>query len=107
MTYYCPFCKQKMFHQPNNQSVTTDENLTVKIGDTFKCSCGIFQEDSDGKVYQLNSWKLEKDGWYHLGSTDGKPIQEHFRMHPEKDWKKICGRTKEPFDTLFEVVQFT
>jgi len=107
LTYYCPFCKQKMIHQPQNQSETKDEKLSAKVGDTFKCGCSIFQEDSDGKVYQLNSWKLTENGWYHLGSTDGKPIQEQFCMHREDEWKKICGRAKEPFDTTFEVVQFT
>jgi hypothetical protein len=96
-----------MFHQPNNQSVTQDEKLKAKVGDTFKCSCSIFQEDSDGQVYQLNSWKLENDGWYHFGSTNGKPIREHFHMHNENEWVKICGRTSEPFDTLPEVVSFT
>ena len=108
MTYYCPFCKQKMEHQPQNHSITKDETLRVEVGDTFKCGCSIRQSDSDGNnIWNLNSWKLKEDGWYHLGSMDGSIIEEKFKANLQHDWTKICGRTSEPYDTLCEVVQFT
>lgn len=107
MTYYCPFCKQKMVHQPNNAYKAKYDTLRVKVNDTFKCGCSIHQIDSDGKVWLLNSWQFKEDGWYHLGSTDGSIIKEKFSMHLQHDWVFMCGRTSEPRDTLYEVVQFT
>lgn len=109
MTYTCPFCHQKMTHYPQNQRETMDETLSVKVGDTFKCGCSINQIDSNGDVWLLNSWILKKDGWYHLGSTDGSVIKEKFAFPrpKEHDWTKICKLTSEPIDTLHEVVEFT
>lgn len=100
MTYICQFCKTKMQHQPDNGRVTTDNNLIAKNGDTFKCECSIRQEDC-GKLWHLNSWKVEKDGWYHLGSTDGHIIVEKF---PTKyRWTK----EREQFSNIKERVEFT
>jgi hypothetical protein len=101
MTYICQFCKTKMHHQPDNNKVTTLNNLIAKVGDTFKCECSIRQEDSDGKVWNLNSWKVEEDGWYHLGSTDGNIIFEKFPT--KREWTK----EREPFSNIKEKVVFT
>lgn len=111
MTYTCPYCHQKMIHQPFNSTATKDENLIAQISDTFKCGCSINQVDSDDTIWFLNSWMLREDGWYHLGSTDGSVITERFKYNElnkhKHDWVKINDRANEPDDPFNEVVQFT
>jgi hypothetical protein len=96
MTYTCPFCKTEMLHQPDNQRITTNKRLHVKIGDTFKCNCSIREKDSDNSIHQLNSWKLEADGWYHLGSTDGQSLLREFPCHLDLEWEKKIKETEIP-----------
>jgi len=84
MTYICPFCKRIMIHQPKNKRETTDITLVAKIGDTFKCECSIREKDSDNSICRLNSWKLEEDGWYHLGHGQIQRYKEK-----ENVWEKI------------------
>jgi hypothetical protein len=94
-----------MFHQPNNARITTNEKLIVKVGDTFKCECSIRQRDSDESIWNLNSWKLDADGWYHLGSTNGKIIIENVSNHSQFEWTK--QNVIIPSHNVKEVVQFT
>jgi hypothetical protein len=96
MTYFCPFCKTEMLHQPDNQRITTNNRLRAKVGDTFKCNCSIQEKDSNNSLCRLNSWKLEEDGWYHLGSTDGVSLVRTFASSPELEWEKKIKETEIP-----------
>jgi hypothetical protein len=105
MTYYCPFCREKMTHQPSNGSETKDETLTVEVGDTFKCGCSFEETDNDGTVWRLNSWKFEDGGWLRLHLLN--PIINGSRfplVGVNAFWKK---ENEIPYTTLKEIVQFT
>jgi hypothetical protein len=76
MTYICPFCKQKMLHQPHNSRITTDDTLIVEIGDTFKCKCSL--EQGGDPANGLNSWKyIDKGKWMFLVQNPKKGYGEY------------------------------